>query len=148
MKVNGGWMWTADTGTGHKGIKWDATLHDIEYLNPEEQVPNTNKRTNTENSAKTKNGDSHSTNKNPSVIRTNVPDDSSNHSRDQHKEVAKFENINNDKTWPLMEIQYGIKSIALPSTCKKGDTRDSMNLLNETPENLNGEPRKEDLEDA
>ena len=43
-----------------------------------------------------------------------------------------------------MEIQYGIKSITLPSACEKGDTRDSMNLLNETPENLNGEPRRED----
>ena len=144
-------MQTVDTGTGHEGIIWDATLHDlqsIEYSNSEAQMQSTSKTTDTENTTVIKKGDGQSTNYNPRTIRTNVSDNSVDCIRNQHKEmVAEVENPDNDKVWPLMEIQYGVKSMNLPSTRETGETRRSMNLLNETPVQLNGDPREKDLED-
>ena len=32
MKINGRWMETVDTGTGHEGIMWDATLHNMKNI--------------------------------------------------------------------------------------------------------------------
>ena len=149
MKINGAWMRTADTGTGHEGITWDATLHETEnseHPNSEKQAPSTNMGTNTENSATNEDRISQSTNKNPSAIRMNITVDDSSNCRDQHKDMAEVEDTDNDKAWPLMEIQYGPKSIAPPSTREKGNA-ESMNLLNETPEELDGEPRRDGLED-
>ena len=65
---------------------------------------------------------------------------------DHDIKVAK-EDTNNDDAWTLLENQYRYKGIGKTCTNYKGDPKDGMNCLNETPEELNGEPHQDGMED-
>ena len=64
---------------------------------------------------------------------------------DHDDKVAK-EILNSDDAWTLLENQYRYKGIGAACMNNKGDPKDSMNCLNETPEELNGEPQQDGME--
>ena len=53
---------------------------------------------------------------------------------------------NNDKVWPILENQYGLKSMNLPNAKETEDADECMYLLNETPELVNTNPQEADLD--
>ena len=96
--------------------------------------------TNVENSKTNENGYCQLTNINPLTARTIAMEDDTTNCGDHNDNVVE-DNNQDDKAWTLLEVQYGLKGTATPSTNEDGNPGDGINLLNETPEELNGGPQ-------
>ena len=135
MRINGDWMRTEDTGTGHEGNMWTETLHDTkdtEHSDSKDQATNAIMVADAENSE--------------TAAWFNTTDGDTINPGNHYDNVAEVDN-SKDKAWVLLEYQYGFKSTGIPCMNNNGNPRVSMYMLNETPEELNKGPQEDGMEE-